>query len=254
MLGLLARTRTTAVRSLAATLAPATGADASFAARSGAGLQRQLPVAAPSALPFGRTAESKRTHSSASSGLQMHGTTILCVRKNGKVVMMGDGQVSQGDMVVKPNATKVRKLADGRVLAGYAGSTADALTLMERLEGKLEEHDGQLMNACVALAKDWRTDKYLRRLEAVVLVADKKFSLKVTGLGDVLAPNGGVIAVGSGQPYALAAARALSGQEDLSAEEVARKSMEIASELCVYTNNHFTVHSLDVEEEEESET
>ncbi|CAN0148251.1 unnamed protein product [Ectocarpus sp. 12 AP-2014] len=252
MFGLLARTRTAAVRSLTTAAAgPAAGSDATLAARRGGVLMRQPAAAA--VLPFGKSAESKRMHSSASSGLEMHGTTILCVRKNGKVVMMGDGQVSQGDMVVKPNATKVRKLGDGRVLAGYAGSTADALTLMERLEGKLEEHEGQLMNACVALAKDWRTDKYLRRLEAVVLVADSKFSLKVTGLGDVLAPNGGVIAVGSGQPYALAAARALSGQDDLSAEEVARKSMEIASELCVYTNNHFTMHSLDVEEEE-SET
>ncbi|CAM9821698.1 unnamed protein product [Ascophyllum nodosum] len=183
----------------------------------------------------------------------MHGTTILCVRKSGKVVMMGDGQVSQGDMVVKPNAIKVRRLADGKVLAGYAGSTADALTLMERLEGKLDEHDGQLRNACVALAKDWRTDKYLRRLESVVLVADSKMSLKVTGLGDVLAPNGGVVAVGSGQPYALAAARALSGQKDLGAEEVARRAMEIAADLCVYTNANFTVEVLDAEEEEEGD-
>lgn len=195
-----------------------------------------------------------RHGSSAPSGLEMHGTTILCVRKNGKVVMIGDGQVSQGSMVVKPNATKVRKLGSGQVLAGFAGSTADALTLVERLESKLEEHDGQLQNACVSLAKEWRTDKYLRRLEAVVLVADGKTSLTVSGLGDVLAPHGGVIAVGSGQPYALSAARALMGIEDLSAEEVARRSMEIAADLCVYTNSNFTTHVLDTAEEENSTT
>eukprot|EP00904_Undaria_pinnatifida_P012976 jgi/Undpi1/8809/HiC_scaffold_25.g11271.m1 len=240
--------RTAVARAAAAT----SGGGLSLAAKRSVGSARSVVSTSRQAVAVASLGNggNQSMHSSASSGLEMHGTTILCVRKNGKVVMMGDGQVSQGDMVVKPNATKVRKLSEGRVLAGYAGSTADALTLMERLEGKLEEHEGQLQNACVSLAKDWRTDKYLRRLEAVVLVADSKTSLKVTGLGDVLAPSGGVIGekrTHTADGCCCPAARALAGQEELSAEEVARRAMEIASELCVYTNNNFTVHSLDDE-------
>ncbi|CAM9410582.1 unnamed protein product, partial [Discosporangium mesarthrocarpum] len=182
----------------------------------------------------------------------MHGTTILCVRKKGKVVLMGDGQVSQGDMVVKSNAVKVRVLDEG-VLAGYAGSTADAFTLIERLESKLEENEGQLVRACVSLATDWRTDKYLRRLEATLVVADSRRTFQVTGLGDVLEPRGGTVAVGSGQPYALAAARALMLQEGLNAREVAQTAMEIAAELCVYTNSNFTSVELEDKSDEPEE-
>jgi ATP-dependent HslUV protease subunit HslV len=173
-----------------------------------------------------------------------HGTTILSVRKNSDVVMIGDGQVSLGDTVVKGSARKVRRLADGNVIAGFAGATADAFTLFERLEAKLEQYPNQLTRACVELAKDWRTDRYLRKLEAMMLVADKDVSLVLTGTGDVLEPDDGVIAIGSGGNYALAAARALADQNDVAAEDVARRAMEIASEICVYTNSNFTIEKL----------
>jgi len=166
-----------------------------------------------------------------------HGTTILSVRKGDTVVVAGDGQVTLGQTVIKSNARKVRRLGDGSIIAGFAGATADAFTLFERLEGKLEQHPRQLMRACVELAKDWRTDRYLRRLEAMMAVADADVSLVLTGTGDVLEPEDGLIAIGSGGNYALAAARALNDMDDLDAETVARKAMAIAADICVYTNN-----------------
>ncbi len=175
-----------------------------------------------------------------------HGTTIITVRKGGKVVIAGDGQVSVGQTVIKHNARKVRPLGKGGVIAGFAGATADAFTLFERLEAKLDQYPGQLTRACVELAKDWRTDRYLRRLEAMMLVADKSTSLVLTGTGDVLEPEGGVAGIGSGGNYALAAARALI-DSDLSAEEIARKAMAIAADICVYTNSNVTLESLDAE-------
>jgi ATP-dependent HslUV protease, peptidase subunit HslV len=174
-----------------------------------------------------------------------HGTTILTVRKGGKVVVAGDGQVSIGDTVVKGNARKVRRLgASGQVIGGFAGATADALTLFERLEAKLEQYPTQLMRAAVELAKDWRTDRYLRRLEAMMIVADANSSLMITGTGDVLEPEGGVAAIGSGGNYALAAARALadSGHD---AEEIARRAMAIAAQICVYTNDQVVIEVID---------
>jgi ATP-dependent HslUV protease subunit HslV len=173
-----------------------------------------------------------------------HGTTILAVRKGKKVVIAGDGQVSLGDTVIKANACKVRQLGDGRVIGGFAGATADAFTLFERLEGKLEQYPGQLTRACVELAKDWRTDRYLRRLEAMMAVADKDVSLVLTGTGDVLEPEDGLIGIGSGGNYALAAARALIDQKGIDAEAVALRAMEIAAGICVYTNGNVTVESL----------
>ena len=173
-----------------------------------------------------------------------HGTTILSVRKDGKVVVAGDGQVSLGDTVVKASAKKVRRLAGGGVIAGFAGATADAFTLFERLEGKLEQYPRQLTRASVELAKDWRTDRYLRRLEAMMAVADKEVSLVLTGNGDVLEPDDGVIGIGSGGNYALAAARALIDRGDMNAEAIARKAMAIAGEICIYTNNNITIESL----------
>ena len=173
-----------------------------------------------------------------------HGTTVLCVRKGKSVVIAGDGQVSHGATVIKSNARKVRRLGDGKVIAGFAGATADAFTLFERLEGKLEQYRGQLTRACVELAKDWRTDRYLRRLEAMMAAADKDVSLVLTGTGDVLEPEDGLIGIGSGGHYALAAARALMDRDDLSAEDVARRAMEIAAGICVYTNTNVTVESL----------
>lgn len=177
-----------------------------------------------------------------------HGTTILAVRKNGRTVIAGDGQVSMGPTIVKGNARKVRRLAGDKVVAGFAGATADAFTLIERLEAKLEQYPDQLARACVDLAKDWRTDRYLRRLEAMLLVADATSIYTVTGVGDVLEPGesqggGSVAAIGSGGNYALAAAKALIDQ-DLSAEDIARKAMAIAAEICVYTNGALTVESL----------
>lgn len=173
-----------------------------------------------------------------------HATTICSVRKDGKVVIAGDGQVSVGDTVMKANARKVRHLAGGKVIAGFAGATADAFTLFERLEAKLERHPGQLARACVELAKDWRTDKYLRQLQAMMIVVDGDTSLVVTGNGDVLEPEHGVVAIGSGGNYALAAARALYDQ-DLSAEDIARKAMKIAADICVYTNDNVIVEQMD---------
>lgn len=175
-----------------------------------------------------------------------HGTTILSVRKNGKVVVAGDGQVSMGDTVIKGTARKVRTLAGGRVIGGFAGATADAFTLFERLEAKLEQYPQQLMRACVELAKDWRTDRYLRKLEAMMIVADKETTLVLTGTGDVLEPENGVTGIGSGGNYALSAARALIDM-DLDAEAIARKSMGIAADICVYTNNSLTVEILDAD-------
>ena len=178
-----------------------------------------------------------------------HGTTILSARRGGKVVVIGDGQVSAGQTVMKPNARKVRPLGakgaeGGQVIAGFAGATADAFTLFERLEAKLERHQGQLLRAAVELAKDWRTDKYLRNLEAMLIVADRDVTLVVTGNGDVLEPEGGIAAIGSGGNFALAAARALSDYEP-DAETLCRKAMTIAAELCVYTNDRVTVEVLD---------
>ena len=173
-----------------------------------------------------------------------HGTTILAVRKDGQTVIAGDGQVSMGQTIVKGNARKVRALAGGKVIAGFAGATADALTLIERLEAKLEQYPDQLARACVDLAKDWRTDRYLRRLEAMLLVADKTAIFTVTGVGDVLEPEHGVAAVGSGGTYALSAARALIENTDLDAEAIARKAMAVAADICVYTNGNLTVETL----------
>jgi ATP-dependent HslUV protease, peptidase subunit HslV len=180
-----------------------------------------------------------------SNELTMHATTILTVRRGGKVVIAGDGQVSLGQTIMKGNAKKVRRIGkSGNVIAGFAGATADAFTLLERLEAKLEQYPEQLTRACVELAKDWRTDRYLRRLEAMMLVADKSVSLALTGTGDVLEPEHGVMAIGSGGNYALAAARALM-DTDKDAEEIARKAMQIASDICVYTNNNFVIETLD---------
>ncbi len=172
-----------------------------------------------------------------------HGTTIIGVRKNGKAVIAGDGQVSMGQTIMKPNARKVRSLGDGSVIGGFAGATADAFTLFERLEAKLERHSGQLMRAAVELAKDWRTDKYLRNLEAMMIVADKDVTLILTGNGDVLEPGDGIAAIGSGGNYALAAARALMEYED-DAEILARRAMKIAADVCVYTNDQLTLEIL----------
>ena len=177
----------------------------------------------------------------------MYGTTIVTVRKGGKVVVAGDGQVSLGNTVMKGNARKVRRIGKGgQVIAGFAGATADAFTLLERLEGKLEQYPDQLMRACVELAKDWRTDRYLRRLEAMMIVADRKVTLTLTGNGDVLEPENGVIAIGSGGNYALAAARALA-ETNFGAEEIARRAMRIAAEICIYTNDNVVLESLDEE-------
>lgn len=180
----------------------------------------------------------------AFSDTAMHGTTILCVRRGGKVVMIGDGQVSMGNIVVKGNARKVRRIGDD-ILVGFAGSTADAFTLLERLEKKLEEHPGQLTRACVDLAKAWRTDKYLRRLEALILVADRSVTYELTGTGDVLEPTDGVMGIGSGGQYALAAARALSTVDGLEAADVAKRAMDVAADMCVFTNSNFIVEELD---------
>ena len=179
-----------------------------------------------------------------SNDLTWHGTTIVSVRKSGKVVIAGDGQVTMGQTVMKPNARKVRRIGEGgKVIAGFAGATADAFTLFERLEAKLEEHNGQLMRAAVELAKAWRTDRYLRNLEALMIVADKDVTLILTGNGDVLEPVDGIAAIGSGGNYALAAARALMDYEP-DAETLCRKAMAVAAEICVYTNDRLTVESL----------
>ncbi len=179
------------------------------------------------------------------SGLPWHGTTVIAVRKGSKLVMLSDGQVSMGSTIMKGNARKVRRIAGGEILAGFAGATADAFTLFERLEQKLERFPGQLQRAAVELAKDWRTERYLQKLEALLIVADKTSTLVITGAGDVLEPEHHVVAIGSGGNFALAAARGLYDYEQ-DAEVIGRKAMQIAADICVYTNGHFTVETLDV--------
>lgn len=183
------------------------------------------------------------THDYADAS-KWRGTTILTVRKKGKVVVIGDGQVSAGNTVMKSNARKVRRIAGGNVITGFAGATADAFALLERLEAKLEQFPTQLARACVELAKDWRTDKYLRQLQAMMIVADKKETFVLTGNGDVVEPDGGLTAIGSGGNYALAAALALNEYED-DPEKLARKAMGIAADICVFTNDSFVVETLD---------
>lgn len=179
---------------------------------------------------------------------QYHGTTILLVRRGGKVAIGGDGQVTLGNTVMKGNARKVRRLYQDKVIAGFAGGTADAFTLFERFERKLEMHQGHLVKAAVELAKDWRTDKILRRLEALLAVADRKASLIITGNGDVIEPEKGMTAIGSGGPFAQAAARALLDNTKLSAQEIVKKSLIIAGDICIYTNHHLTIEELDSDE------
>ena len=178
---------------------------------------------------------------------QWRGTTILSVRKNGKVVIVGDGQVSAGNTVMKAGARKVRTLAGGKILTGFAGATADAFALLERLETKVEQYPTQLARACVELAKDWRTDKYLRQLQAMLIVADKSETFVLTGNGDVVQPDGGITAIGSGGNFALSAALAMNDYEK-DAETLARKAMAIADKICIYTNNNLTLESLDSDE------
>ena len=234
---------------------------------SSASASASASAAAPSL--FVTTVRSYSATASTSSP-EWHGTTILCVRKDGKVCMMGDGQVSMGPVVVKPNAKKIRRILPktsaanrpageegdkekGGTIVGFAGSTADAFTLLERLEGKLDEYPGQLARSCVELAKGWRTDKYLRRLEASLLVADETVSLEITGNGDVLESHDGVLGVGSGSNYAIAAARALVDVDGMSAEDVCRKAMTIASDMCVYTNSNYMVEVMDTVDDEKKE-
>tara|TARA_B100000963_G_scaffold330340_1_gene320372 strand:+ start:295 stop:840 length:546 start_codon:yes stop_codon:yes gene_type:complete len=178
------------------------------------------------------------------NNMTWHGTTILSVRKNGEVVVAGDGQVTFGNTVIKGRANKVRRLSSGSVIAGFAGATADAFTLFERLESKLEQHPQQLTRACVELAKDWRTDRYLRRLEAMMAVADADHSLILSGNGDVLEPEDGLIGIGSGGPFALSAARALIKENSVSAEQIALRSMKIAADMCIYTNENITIEKI----------
>ena len=178
---------------------------------------------------------------------QIRGTTILSVRRDGEVVIGGDGQVSMGNTVMKHNARKVRRLYHNKVIAGFAGSTADAFTLFERFEGKLEKHQGHLTRAAVELAKDWRTDRMLRRLEALLIVADKTASLIISGTGDVIEPEESLMAIGSGGPYAQAAARALLSNTSLSASDIVEKALHIAADICIYTNHNLTIESLTTE-------
>ncbi len=175
---------------------------------------------------------------------QFHGTTILSVRRKNKVAIGGDGQVSMGDTIVKSNARKIRRLYHDQIIAGFAGATADAFTLFELFEAKLEKHHGNLMRAAVELAKDWRTDKILRRLEALLAIADKHSSLILSGNGDVIEPEEGIIAIGSGGNYALAAAKSLLTNTELSAREIVEKSLQIASSICIYTNSNFTIDEI----------
>ena len=185
---------------------------------------------------------------------QYHGTTILSVRRAGQVVIGGDGQVSMGNTIMKGNAKKVRRLYHGKVVAGFAGGTADAFTLFERFEGKLEKHQGHLTRAAVELAKDWRTDRMLRRLEALLSVADETASLVISGNGDVIEPEHDVIAIGSGGSFAEAAARALMQNTELGARDICEKALKIASEICVFTNDHFTIEELSIGETNKGET
>lgn len=186
----------------------------------------------------------RESHGQGDPAIVWHGTTILTVRKGSKIVIAGDGQVSLGATIIKANARKVRALGKGNVIGGFAGATADAFTLFERLEGKLEQYPEQLVRACVELAKDWRTDRFLRRLEAMMIVADRTTTLVLTGTGDVLEPDGHVMGIGSGGNYALAAARALM-DTPASAEEIARKAMAIAADICVYTNRNLVLEQMD---------
>ena len=176
--------------------------------------------------------------------MKVRSTTIISVRHKGEVVVAGDGQVSLGNTVMKHNAQKVRRLYNGKVICGFAGATADAFTLLERLEKKLEQYDGNLLRAAVGLAKDWRTDKMLRRLEAFLVTVDKDYSLLLSGTGDVIEPDDGILAIGSGGPYAQAAAKALVQHSDLGAEEICRAAMEIAGSICVYTNTNLTLEKI----------
>lgn len=176
--------------------------------------------------------------------LTWRGTTILSVRKGDKVVIAGDGQVTFGNTVLKSNAVKVRRLGGGKVISGFAGATADAFTLFERLESKLEKHSGNLTRACVELAKDWRTDRYLRKLEAMMAVADKEVSFILSGNGDVMEPEDGLIGIGSGGPYALAAARALKDIEGLEARDIALRALKIAGDICIYTNGNIVIEEI----------
>ncbi len=175
---------------------------------------------------------------------RMRGTTICCVRKNSKVAIAGDGQVTLGDAVVKHGARKIRSIRDGSILTGFAGSTADAMNLFERFEAKLDEHGGSLLRAAVALAKDWRTDKYLRQLEAMMIVADAEHTLLISGNGDVLEPDDGIAAIGSGGNYAKAAATALARHSELDAEDIVREAMKIAADICIYTNDQIRIETI----------
>ncbi len=179
---------------------------------------------------------------------KIHATTVLAVRDSSHVVIISDGQVTMGETVLKGSARKVRRLFGGKVLAGFAGSTADALSLFEKFEQRLKDYNGNLMRAAVELAKDWRTDRILRRLEALLLVADREKTLLITGTGDIIEPEGRVASIGSGGPYAMAAARALSESTEMRAEEVARKAMEIAGSMCIYTNTNFSIEVLETAE------
>jgi ATP-dependent HslUV protease subunit HslV len=217
------------------------------------GSSRRIPGPVPAAPSLSAASFTKggllsqpSQHAGAAGPVVWHGTTILSVRRGAQVVVAGDGQVTQGSTVMKGNARKVRRLADEKVIVGFAGATADAFTLFERLEAKLEQYPTQLMRACVELAKDWRTDRYLRRLEAMMAVADREVSLVLSGTGDVLEPEDGLIGIGSGGPFALAAARALLSVEGLEAEEIARRSMTVAADIDIYTNHNILVESIAV--------
>ena len=198
-------------------------------------------------LSTGRGAQWRSKHYRGSIVEAFHGTTILSIRRNGKVVIGGDGQVSMGNTIMKGNARKVRRLYSDRVIAGFAGATADAFTLFERFEGKLEKHSGNLIRAAVEMAKDWRTDKVLRRLEALMAVADAKASLILSGNGDVIEPENNLMAIGSGGSFAQAAARALVENTKLSARRIVEKGLSVAADICVYTNKNFTIEELDSE-------
>jgi len=195
-------------------------------------------------MPPGRRGRYNGRMQQAQQFAPMHGTTVLCVRRDNKVVLAGDGQVTMGDTVVKHSARKIRRLFNDKVLAGFAGSTADALSLFSRFEAKLQEHHGNLARSAVELAKDWRTDRSLRHLEALLVVADSKQTLLLSGNGDVIEPDDGLCAIGSGGPYALAAARALAKHTKLNAKDIAQEAMRMASDICIYTNEHFTVEEL----------
>eukprot|EP01025_Chloroclados_australasicus_P024916 TRINITY_DN24978_c0_g1_i1.p1 TRINITY_DN24978_c0_g1~~TRINITY_DN24978_c0_g1_i1.p1 ORF type:complete len:256 (-),score=26.22 TRINITY_DN24978_c0_g1_i1:765-1445(-) len=202
---------------------------------------------------FGSSGFESLSHRLCQLGLQSRSTTVLCVRKGEQVVIISDGQVTQGSEIIKPNVRKVRKLGSG-VIGGFAGATVDALALFDLLENKLEEHQGQLTRACVELAKAWRTEKYLRRLDATLVVADKNLSLQVTGAGDVLEPQDGVMSIGSGSPYAISATRALLQNTDMSVLEIAKKAMTIAADSDIYTNHNFVMEGIGVTETDQQKS